>query len=127
MGLPTLNTQSPSHYLLVEACGMKLNGSDTENHCVTLQWLICWSLEEDDVLLGEVFCVHLVGWRHAVAVAEAMYICLDRSLGTGTWRVQTSVELERVWWDCGRLRLRMGLNRWHGGFLNAGRMGGADA
>lgn len=89
------------------------------------------SLEEDDVLLVEVLCVDLVGWRHAVAVAEAMNVDLD--IRTEALRLQMGLELEgagalRVGRDGGRLHagLRMGLCRGHGGFLNTWRVGGAD-
>lgn len=94
-----------------------------------------WSLEEDDVLLIEVFCVDLVGWGHAVAVTEAVNIYL--AMGLGVWseplRLQMGLEVEGagalgVGRDGGGLhrRLRVGLSRGHGGFLNIWRVGGAD-
>lgn len=92
-------------------------------------------LEENDVLLIEVFCVDLVAWRHAVAVAEAVNIYLAMGLGvwTETLWLQMGLNLEgagalRVGRDGGRLQrdLRVGLCRGHGGFLNIWRVGGAD-
>lgn len=53
-----------------------------------------WRLEEDDVLLIEVFCVDLVGWRHAVAVGEPVNIYLDMRLGVGTEALGLQVGLE---------------------------------
>lgn len=50
------------------------------------------SLEEDDVLLVEVLCVDLVGWQHAVAVAQAVGI--DLGVRTEALRLQMGLELE---------------------------------
>lgn len=95
-------------------------------------WLVKaadWSSEEDDILLVEVFCVDLVGWGHAVAVAEAV----DLRVWTRTQRLQMGLKLQ----GAGALRvgrdgvglglgLRLGLHRRHGGLLNVRRVGGAD-
>lgn len=55
-----------------------------------------WTLEEDDVLLIEVFRGNLVRWRHAVAVGEPVNIYLDVGLGVRTeaLRLQMGLELE---------------------------------
>lgn len=54
------------------------------------------TLEEDDVLLIEVFCGRLVRWRHAVAVGEPVGVHLHMGLGVGTEarRMQMGLELE---------------------------------
>lgn len=62
--------------------GSLVKSSDPEPETVSLVFAD-WSLEEDDVLLVEVFCVDLVRWWHAVAVSEPMNVPLD--VGLGVW------------------------------------------
>lgn len=110
-------------------------GSDPEPESISL---VCTdqSLEENDILLAEVFSVDLVRWWHAVTVSEPVNAALD--VGLGVWtealRLQMGLELEGPCalgvgrGDAGRLYggLRVRLCRRHGGLLNTWRVGAAD-
>lgn len=55
--------------------------------CLFVQsvWRQRTASEEDDVLLVEVLCGHLVGRGHTVAVAKPVHA--QRSLSLGVWRL----------------------------------------
>lgn len=90
------------------------------------------TLEEDDVLLVEIFRGGLVRWRHAVAVAEPVNVYLDAGRGVRTEAPRLQVEAAaglRVGRDGGgrlRGRLSMGLRGRHGRLLETLRVGDAD-